>query len=46
MYVKLARRSIVMRRIVDQVPGTIPPTGLYDAAGGLERVVIVERVGT
>jgi release factor glutamine methyltransferase len=38
-------QACVMRRIVDQIPGYRFHRLVYDAAG-LERVVIVERVGT
>ena len=40
-----AGQACAMRRIVDQIPGDRFHRLVYDAAG-LERVVIVERVGT
>ena len=40
-----AGQACAMRRIVDQIPGYRFQRLVYDAAG-LERVVIVERVGT
>ena len=40
-----AGQACVMRRIVDQIPGYRFHRLVYDAAG-LERVVIVERIGT
>lgn len=40
-----AGQACVMRRIVDQIPGLRFHRLVYDAAG-LERVVIVEQVGT
>jgi hypothetical protein len=40
-----AGQARVMRRIVDQIPGLRFHRLVYDGAG-LERVVIVEQVGT
>jgi hypothetical protein len=40
-----AGQARAMRRIVDQIPGFRFHRLVYDAAG-LERVVIVERIGT